>query len=238
MPICKLCEREQNLCNSHIVAEFLWQDMYNSKHQVLGIHGEGRKGWDILQKGIREKLLCNDCEQHINEHFEKPFKEAWIDNCPLPDPWQKEETLWIDVDYASFKLFHLSVLYRAHISSLPTFIEVDLGPHAEKLRNMLLNVTPGKESEYPIFAYGIVHHVSFRPVQMISYVQRSKFNGHRCYGIMYGGMEWWICVSSHKNMEFLKGALRETGRMPTFPMPMNQVGAIQEVQKALKNAGT
>ena len=82
MPLCKLCNLEKTLCNSHIIPEFLWEDLYNSKHQALGVHGQGRNGWEVLQKGLREKLFCNDCEQHFNEHFEKPFRSLWIENCP------------------------------------------------------------------------------------------------------------------------------------------------------------
>ncbi len=238
MPTCKLCNQEKELCKSHIIPEFLWEDLYNSKHQVLGVHGQGRRGWEVLQKGLREKLFCNDCEQHFNEHFEKPFRTMWVENCPLLDPWEISNFLWVAVEYSTFKLFHLSVLFRAHVSSLPSFEAVALGKHAEIIRKMLIELNPGPEDQYPIFGYAVLHHTTKRPLKMISSAQASKLDGQRCYGMMYGGVEWWICVASHRNPAFLKGSLRSTGLIPIMPMPMNEVGSVQDAQRALKNAGT
>ena len=73
---------------------------------------------------------------------------------------------------------------------------------------------------------------------MISSAQTSKLNGQRCYGMMYGGVEWWICVASHKNAEFMRVSLRSNGSMPIAPIPMTEVGIVRDAQKALKNAGT
>lgn len=203
----------------------------------MGINGRGSKGWETLQKGVREYLFCEECEQHFNEHFEKPFRKSWVENCPLPDPWETDQVHWINADYASFKLFHLSVLFRAGVSSLPTFAEVSLGPHEERLRTMLLNLDAGPEDKYPIFGYAVVHHKTSRVVQMVTKVQASKFDGRRCYGIMYGGVQWWVCVASDKNHEFQKVALRHDGTMPFTAIPWNEVAIVQEASTALRNAG-
>ena len=119
MPLCRLCGSDQELRNSHIVPEFLYADLYNSKNYMMGIHGRGPRGWQAVQKGIREPLFCESCEQHFNEFCEKPFRARWVEASPLPDPWNATDVHWITVDYNSFKLFHLSVLFRAGVSSLP-----------------------------------------------------------------------------------------------------------------------
>jgi hypothetical protein len=36
-----------------------------------------RKFW--IQRGLRERMLCLDCEQFLNVAYEKPFKELWFD---------------------------------------------------------------------------------------------------------------------------------------------------------------
>ena len=151
MAICKLCGNDRKLRYSHIIPEFLYAKLYNDKNQLLGIHGQGKHGSKLLQKGIREYLFCEKCEQHFNEFCEKPFKKQWIDASPLPDPWDVTDIQWLKVDYTSFKLFHLSVLYRAGVSSLPTFQEVSLGPHEEKLRKQILACDAGEWWQYPIF---------------------------------------------------------------------------------------
>ena len=95
---CRLCQRENELRNSHIVPEFLYGELYNSKGHMMGINGQGSKGWAPLQKGIREHLFCEACEQHFNEQYEKPFHKSWVQNCPLPESWHAEQVQWITVD--------------------------------------------------------------------------------------------------------------------------------------------
>lgn len=236
MPLCRLCGTDQELRNSHIVPEFLYADLYNSKNYMMGIHGRGHRGWQAVQKGIREPLFCESCEQHFNEYCEKPFRAQWVEASPLPDPWSATDVHWITVDYNSFKLFHLSVLFRAGVSSLPTFSAVSLGRHEERIRQLLLARSTGESWQYPVFGYAVVHHKTKRLVQMVSRAQQSKFGGRRCYGMMYGGAEWWICVASDRNVEFEQVALQPDGRMPFSAVPWNEVGVIQEAGVALRNA--
>ena len=112
MPACRLCLCDATLRNSHIVPEFLYADLYNEKGHMMGINGRGRMGWRPLQQGIREHLFCETCEQHFNEYCEKPFLEQWVTASPLPNPWCVPEPHVIKVNYKSFKLFHLSVLFK------------------------------------------------------------------------------------------------------------------------------
>jgi len=202
---------------------------------MMGINGRGNRGWDALQKGIREPLFCESCEQHFNEYCEKPFRAQWIEAQPLPDPWIVNDVHWINVEYNSFKLFHLSVLFRAGISSLPTFAAVSLGPHEERLRQLLLTRSVGEAWQYPVFAYAVVHHRTNRLIQMVSKAQQSQFGGRRCYGMMYGGAEWWVCVASDRNPEFELGALQPDGRMPFIAVPWNEVGVVQDASRALND---
>ena len=236
MPLCHLCRNNLELRNSHIVPEFLYADLYNTKGHMMGVNGRGSKGWKPLQNGVKEHLFCESCEQRFNEHFEKPFRRDWVENCPLPDTWEKDKINWIQVEYAPFKLFHLSVIFRAGVSSLPTFAEVSLGPHEERLRSMLLARDPGPENLYPVFGHAVVHHNTGRMVKMVSRAQASRFGGRRCYGIMYGGVQWWTCVASNPDSEFQRAALRADGSMPFTSISWNEVSVVQEASRALRRA--
>jgi len=227
MPQCQLCKHDRALCKSHIIPEFLWSDLYNAKHQVKQITGKGPKGWKPIQKGIREELFCNDCEQYINKHFEQPFKRMWVDDFPLPDPWVTDSAHWVSVDYAPFKLFHLSVLYRAHVSTCREFATVSLSRHAEILRNMLLTLAPGSASQYPIFGWAIIDPKTRKIMQGLSGAQTGRFGGKVSYGLMYGGVEWWICVSSDHTHEFQQAALQSNGRMPFIGVPWDGVSILK-----------
>lgn len=95
MPTCHLCRRDKKLCDSHIIPKFMYAELKNQNRQIMGITGQGKRGWAPVQDGAKELLLCEDCEQHINEQYEKPFKAFWVDNSPLPDPWPDEDPRWI-----------------------------------------------------------------------------------------------------------------------------------------------
>lgn len=117
------------------------------------------------------------------------------------------------------------------MSSLPDFDVVDLGPHAEKIRKMLLEVKPGLAYEYPVFGYAILHPEARSPVQIVSSAQSSRIEGTRFYAMMYGGVEWYICVASHRFAEFEKLSLRLDGRIPIGPIPMDKIGSVQRMAK-------
>ena len=202
----------------------------------MAINGLGNRGWKALQKGAREYLFCEECEQHFNEYCEKPFLAQWVKAAPLPNPWNVEDIHWAHFDYASFKLFHLSVFFRASVSSLPTFAEVSLGPHEEKLRKLLLSCNPGEYWQYPIFGHAVIHHETKSLIPMVSQGVRSSFEGLRCYGMIYGGVQWWMGASLHRNKEYECACLQSDGRMPFHAVPWNEVVVIQLAAEALRHA--
>lgn len=233
---CRLCHKNRDLRNSHIVPKFPYKKILNAKRQIMGINGQGGRGWKPVQDGAKEYLFCECCEQHFNKYFEIPFRSFWVDSLPLPDPWIDDCERWIAADYESFKLFHLSILYRAGVSTLPMFSHVNLGPYEEIIRLLLLNRDPGGYSQYPVAGYAIVHHTTRRLVQMVSQPQCFTVGGRRCYGIIYGGVEWWICVASDRNHEFEKFALQRNGKMCFSVIPWNEIAVVQKAALALRNS--
>lgn len=229
---CRLCHREQKLCDSHIVPEFIYRDLYDNDHKMMGINGHGNKGWKPLQKGIREKLFCSDCEQHLNDKYEKPFLKQWSVENPLPSQMNLDSVFSATYDYATFKLFHLSILFRASVSSLATFHEVNLGVHEERIRQMILNEDPGRDWEYPILAFAVLNENDVEK-RLISQPISGRHEGHRAYGQIYGGAMWWILVSSHRNDLFCRAGLQPTGDIKMLAEPWNEIGVVQDASNAL-----
>jgi hypothetical protein len=229
---CHLCHTEQKLCKSHIVPEFLYRDLYNGDHMMMGINGQGNKGWKPLQKGIREKLFCSDCEQHLNDKYEKPFLKQWLNEKPLPSQMSHNSLFSATYDYPTFKLFHLSILFRASVSSLSTFQEVDLGKHEKRINQMLLNEDPGQDWEYPILAFAVLNGNDVEK-RLISQPIRGRHEGHRAYGQIYGGAMWWILVSSHRNDLFCRAGLQPSGKINISAELWDEIGVIQNISAAL-----
>jgi hypothetical protein len=199
----------------------------------MGITGHGNKGWEPLQKGLREYLLCSDCEQHINEKYEKPFLKQWTDVSPIPDKIEKDATFVGNYDYRTFKLFHLSILFRASVTTVPTFAEVCLGKHEQRIRELLLADDPGKDWEYPIVGFAVLNWHGKVERRFISRPILGRYEGHITYGQIYGGVMWWILVSSHRNDAFTHAALQPSGQMTFIAESWGEIGVLRDASRAL-----
>ena len=222
------------LRNSHIIPEFLYGPLYDGQHRMSGINGRGHLGRKLLQKGLREQLLCDDCEQFLNDNYEKPFKKYWFDSNPLPRWLSPNGVQLKGIDYRTFKLFHLSVLFRCSVAAAPTFSDVDLGPHEGKLRQMITAGNAGQAHEYPIFAFALVDKAGAPNWQILAPPFRARFEGHTVYQTIFGACMWTYGVSRHALPMLRKVALQPSGILWIIPERWESTAYIQDVSKLLR----
>jgi len=162
-----------------------------------------------LRRGLSERLLCRDCEQRLKV-FEDYFYEIWYASPRLPVAVQPKWITLSDLDYERFKLFHLSLLWRASAACRAEFNSADLGPHEDKIRRMLLDRVPGRFDEYSLTGAILVLPDS-RAVchDLIAAPFGSRIDGHRCYRAIYAGCVWTILTSRHGAVTSDPLALRE-----------------------------
>ncbi len=192
---CALCHQEVELRRSHILPEFLYESLYDDKHrlQVLSISPD-KSSWRE-QKGLRERLLCDACEQRFSiwERYASLVLKGGVE---LNYRSEGNIVHIAGLDYAKFKLFQLSVLWRAGVSTLPFFENVQLGKHAETLRLHLLAGAPGSSERYGCFMFGLKYQAqAFTGVIMEP--GKVRLNGHAAYRFVFGGFLWAMLVSSH-----------------------------------------
>lgn len=146
---CALCRQERELCLSHIIPEFFYTALYDEKHRFFMYSTDpNEKVRGPEQKGLRERLLCDECEGLLSP-WEKYAREVVFGSAKLDlsaDP-QRGATA-NGVDYGRFKLFSMSLLWRAGVSSLSYFLRVNLGAHEKVLRRRILAADPGHYWEY------------------------------------------------------------------------------------------
>jgi hypothetical protein len=128
---CALCKTEKPLSNSHVIPEFLYQELYDGLHRFHRISTTPEAKNRLLQKGIREPLLCHDCEQQISV-WEGYARQVLFGGVPIQGNKEDKKITVENIDYANFKLFQLSIIWRASVSSRPEFRQVQLGPHQER----------------------------------------------------------------------------------------------------------
>ena len=218
---CRLCLRGAELHRSHILPEFLYRQVYDRKHTAVAFKPfDPARSWKI-QKGLHERLLCRGCEQMLNDRYEKPFHSFWIKANPLA-PLEHQRELVLQVPYREFKLFHLSLLFRADASSLPQFGQVSLGKtHRERIRNMVLNGDAGRAEDYPVGCSAIQHPNGrgLWPDSLIGPPEKCRVYDHHAYMFSFGRCAWLYFVTSHKRRVTADACLRDDGTLHVLRLP-------------------
>lgn len=222
--ICRLCGNNKLLCKSHIIPEAFYKPVYDKHNHLFLRYNAENKGMKskCVRKGLWEYLLCKECEKKLNDNYEDYAKKVWngYDKGEhskikfIPRPHGLETT---GLNYCRMKLFFLSVLWRAGISTLPDFGSVILGPHEKKIRKMIYEGNPGRYFEYGTLLFANrkdkeIKHITGHSIFILPPI-RTKDN-HRVYRFCIGSIFWYIFVSSHlKNSLWCKGFLQEDGAM-------------------------
>lgn len=96
-----------------------------------------------------------------------------------------------EYDYHKLKMFFISLLWRAGVSSRPEFQSVSLGPHADLLKEMILTNNSGGPDDYAV-ALAIFDDVSGWATIMSPFPER--YDGVRCYRFFLGNIIAYIKV--------------------------------------------
>ena len=193
--ICALCQKPKELRNSHIIPEFLYESLYDDKHRVHVLSVIPEQTNSIEQKGLRERLLCDDCETKFSR-WERYASLALKGGVELTFSREGNIVFVGGLDYPKFRLFQLSIIWRAGVSNLPFFKKVRLGLHAEILRQLLVAGDPGPTDRYGCFMFGIRHNDSAFS-QVIMQPGKVRLCGQNGYRFMFGGFVWAFLVASH-----------------------------------------
>ena len=210
---CALCGEEAELVKGHIVPNFLHRGVFDEKHMTLRagqVASDVRM--DLVPSGYYERLLCATCDNERIGSLETYAKEAW--DTKIPRRVSLGSSVTIDgLDYCRFKLFMLSVLWRAHVSKREQFEMVNLGPHGERIRRMLLRSEPGKRRDYPFTGVLLVEDDGTLYDRAISSPESKRILAHTLYRWFFGGVIWAYRVSSHPYAELDSAALGLDGRL-------------------------
>jgi hypothetical protein len=195
-PVCALCRLNPDLQNSHIIPEFFFRLIYDIKPRRFHlISTEPCERERFAQKGLREPLLCRACEQKLGrwEHY---AKAAFLDGKGITFTQLNDRVVLHGIDYKTFKLFQLSLLWRMSASSLPFFKDVDLGPHQETLRQTLLNEDPLQPNHYACWLIAVQMNGD-SVVDWIIEPSLARVDGHHIYWLVITGILFSFYVGSH-----------------------------------------
>lgn len=194
---CRLCGQVKPLCRSHIVPDFAYAPIKNEKGQILAVGRNEKK----VQTGYFERMLCAECEGLIST-YESGFKKAWMDTIP-PDlshlmTGPLRDVVRVEVpDYASFKLFHLSILWRSAASSgFKLDPHITLGKYDAQIAALIRDHDPGQPGDFPFFGVLSLDGRK-RPVTTVSPLAEGsgRFEGHHYYLMSYAYCDWTFIIA-------------------------------------------
>jgi hypothetical protein len=177
--------------------DFLYDSVYDERHQFLQTSTDPAERTLPRPTGLYEHLLCDGCEGRFSgwEAYARGVLKGGIKLLFRKEAWGFEVH---GVEYARFKLFGMSLLWRAGVSKRPEFSSVQLGPHEETLRRMLDSEEPGRPHEYGFsLVFAPEPQVSQLFRHTLSPPQSARYGAHHVYRFLLGATIWLFPVSSH-----------------------------------------
>jgi hypothetical protein len=143
----------------------MYADIYDEHHKLNkfapAAYVKGNRRIERPSSGEYEAdILCKDCDGEVIGSYETYGRLAlyageneFVDG-PIPEHGVTETGIPVtkitNLHYEKFKLFLLSILWRASISTRLFFRDVRLGPYESRIRQMILEGDPGRAEEFPI----------------------------------------------------------------------------------------
>ena len=235
MGICKLCNEERKLIKkSHIISKFMYQDLYDKNNKpykfspnlmALGDHRKLRPSSGEYDSD----LLCEKCDNVVIGKYEYYASKALyggklpINESPVFNNYinlQDVEFIHCkNINYNKFKLFLLSILWRASISKRNLFSDVDLGIHEDTIRKMIFLNNPKNIDEYPIL---LLTYLNDETVYNNIIVQPRiiKEDGRTMYAFIIAGVVYIFHISRNNIPEiFINSTINSNNEMKILHFP-------------------
>ena len=207
---CKLCHNVKPLLNeSHIIPDFMYSELFDKQNKINKfapaeyVKGNRR----VLRPSSGEYeggILCRECDNVKLGGLENYARQALyggtlpVEDSPICQNFMTADgirfTRCRNISYRKFKLFLLSILWRASISSREFFEEVNLGPYEEELRQMLIDEDPKREEDFPIIIFTWLNDQSM-PRDIVGQPGKNRAEDSIRYVFIIGGMTYVFYVS-------------------------------------------
>ncbi len=256
--ICNLCLKDKKLqSKSHIVPQFMYGQIKGNEgyfHKIrkdtFKEYSSGRSIREFWTGEYESDILCANCDKLIlgsryEDYAAKVYqlfddKLTTFQDITIHD--YKNENgvagkLLQKIDYTRFKLFLLSMLWRASIAKRDLFQQVKLGNiHNEALRMMIYDGDPKELEDYPCFIGDIGLDNPVLKGTMLP-PKKIKINGNISYVFMISGLIYRFTVSKcNKDDSALAGVIHPNNDMIIWQAPEEvRTNYFNEVRKYIVN---
>jgi hypothetical protein len=205
----------------------MYNGLFNEKHFIAPVDIIDFKVKKLIPSGFYDSnILCNKCDNEIIGSLENYSKIVFYGGKGKAEYFPKIERKinqlnqkylhLINIDYCKFKLFLLSILWRASISKQKFFESVNLGEHESIIGKMIYDKNPGKSSDYPVGLFILNESKTF-PTKMIANPIRIEKNKDLSYLFLLNGLVINFKVQGSGDREFYEHIkIKEDNTMDVF----------------------
>ncbi len=203
----------------------MYKEIFDEKHFM---HKVNLESMEVIQKkpsGYYDKnILCHDCDNEIISGYESYGSKALYGGklpkniAPIFEYGKLPDQVNVkNIDYRSFKLFLLSIIWRAHISKQDFFEKVNLGPYAEQLRQMILTGDAGEEDEFETCI--ISYQNPELPLRALTPIRKFKIEANTCYMLHVGRLSYYFNISKHNKLVLFEHGYLKKDNTSVFYFP-------------------
>jgi hypothetical protein len=174
-------------------------------------------------------ILCRQCDNVILSRLETYASEIFYEKTDLKIEREREigvtSLIIKDVDYKRFKLFLISILWRASISRNSLFKEIDLGPkYEETIRKMIYENNPGEPDDFPVCIFGVKSNENLM-LRTVVQPRRLKTEGNTSYMFFINGLFYYFNVSKYGMQDMFTRLPIDRNNEMTIGIIEDEIGA-------------
>ena len=195
--ICKFCGKEKKLIKAHIIPKKFYLGLKDNRY--LCINSQNCKYVIQQQGGYDSNILCGDCDNHILGEFDKEgYKILFDDFSKYKYEYLHPQRIYrLDnscYDYRKLRKFFISILWRASISKLEEWSNINLGGYEKKALEILKDV---KEHE-KLFKILIYKNCYTEDINQEVLIAKGKTSKYKKYVIQMAGYRIEVMADSSR----------------------------------------
>jgi hypothetical protein len=140
--ICRGCGEKRSGVKSHIIPESFFRVVRGNEHTLKMISNTPSEFTKKAPIGVYDKtILCNECEK-VFAKYDDYAAQVLLDRKALEVIKAGESIVGYSmtgIDYKLLKLFFISILWRASVSTMPFYRKVQLGSLENKAKELIWN---------------------------------------------------------------------------------------------------
>ena len=151
---CRMCGVDAPLVKSHVIPKSFYRIDRDEPHPLKVISNTPGVRPKRVPMGLYDpKIVCDKCENGFGLWDDYAHRLLIRDTTQFVPIRNGRVTVGLQLpryDYQKLKLFFLSMLWRAAVSTLEQFKKVKLGPHEDRLGDLIVSNDPGRDEDFSV----------------------------------------------------------------------------------------